>query len=599
MHAEDRTLGVVFETTVHLIVPLFQRPYVWKQEDNWQPLWDSIKTVADRRVAGSTIRPHFLGAIVLEQLNTETGEVDARQIIDGQQRLTTLQVVIAAIRDICKAKGSADYQEAFTRLSENYVPSKKNPESSFKIWPTNVDRDHFRKTMTAGSIDALARNYEVSTNSKDYGHLIPNCYRYFYDNVQEWLDGIEGDDLNDRLDLLFSAIRQDLVLVVTDLGNGDDPQLIFETLNALGTPLQPADLVKNFLFHRAERQGAQIELLYDEFWRPFDDNVSYWREEIRQGRLKWHRIDLFLSHYLTLLRKDVVSMTHLFSEFREYFTNDNEVIAEGHIRQLRSYADIYHGFDHYPEESREGIFFQRLEALDTNMAIPVLLEMLRKPISEEDKDLFLEYLESFLVRRAICCLTYKNYNRLFVDMIKHLSNTSFSSPELLKFLLSRKGESTEWPTDDQFQEAFCEFESYKWMKQARTRMVLEAIERAMRDVKSEKISIREKLTIEHIMPQEWKQNWLLPDEATLEDEIKRNEILHRFGNLTLVTKKLNPSLSNAAWTEKKAALMEHSVLALNRRLQHVTSWNENAIDTYGKQMFDIVLRIWPRPSSDG
>jgi uncharacterized protein with ParB-like and HNH nuclease domain len=599
VHAEDRTLGVVFETTVHLIVPLFQRPYVWKQEDNWQPLWDSIKTVADRRVAGSTIRPHFLGAIVLEQLNTETGEVDARQIIDGQQRLTTLQVVIAAIRDICKAKGSADYQEAFTRLSENYVPSKKNPESSFKIWPTNVDRDHFRKTMTAGSIDALARNYEVSTNSKDYGHLIPNCYRYFYDNVQEWLDGIEGDDLNDRLDLLFSAIRQDLVLVVTDLGNGDDPQLIFETLNALGTPLQPADLVKNFLFHRAERQGAQIELLYDEFWRPFDDNVSYWREEIRQGRLKWHRIDLFLSHYLTLLRKDVVSMTHLFSEFREYFTNDNEVIAEGHIRQLRSYADIYHGFDHYPEESREGIFFQRLEALDTNMAIPVLLEMLRKPISEEDKDLFLEYLESFLVRRAICCLTYKNYNRLFVDMIKHLSNTSFSSPELLKFLLSRKGESTEWPTDDQFQEAFCEFESYKWMKQARTRMVLEAIERAMRDVKSEKISIREKLTIEHIMPQEWKQNWLLPDEATLEDEIKRNEILHRFGNLTLVTKKLNPSLSNAAWTEKKAALMEHSVLALNRRLQHVTSWNENAIDTYGKQMFDIVLRIWPRPSSDG
>ena len=96
MHAEDRTLGVVFETTVRLLVPLFQRPYVWKEENNWEPLWDSVRTVADRRAAGDTIRPHFLGAIVLEQLKTETGEVDARQVIDGQQRLTTLQVMLAA-----------------------------------------------------------------------------------------------------------------------------------------------------------------------------------------------------------------------------------------------------------------------------------------------------------------------------------------------------------------------------------------------------------------------------------------------------------------------------------------------------------------------
>jgi len=106
------------------------------------------------------------GAIVLEQLNTETGEVDARQVIDGQQRLTTLQLVIAGIRDICQAKGSANYQEAFKRLSENYDPSGKNAESIFKVWSTNVDREHFRQTMTAGAIDALAESCWTSYGPK-------------------------------------------------------------------------------------------------------------------------------------------------------------------------------------------------------------------------------------------------------------------------------------------------------------------------------------------------------------------------------------------------------------------------------------------------
>jgi hypothetical protein len=128
-------------------------------------------------------------------------------------------------------------------------------------------------------------------------------------------------------------------------------------------------------------------------------------------------------------------------------------------------------------------------------------------------------------------------------------------------------------------------------------MVLEAIERAMRNDKSENISIREKLTIEHIMPQKWRTNWPLPEGATLEEEMKRDETLHHFGNLTLLTNKLNPSLSNAPWAEKKTALMEHSALAMNRELQFASQWNENTIADRGAEMFKLVLRIWPRPSS--
>jgi hypothetical protein len=595
MHAEDRMLGVVFETTVRLMVPLFQRPYVWNEERNWEPLWESIEAVANRRLGDSAPRPHFLGAIVLEQLKTETGEVDSRQVIDGQQRLTTLQLAIAAIRDLCAQKGAENYREGFKRLSENYVPSKKNLDSVFKVWPTNVDRDHFRRVMSAGSLEAVAEAYEVKPGTRDYGHLIPNCYKFFYAKTEEWLGDAADQELDDRLDILFSAFRQDLVLVVVDLGDGDDPQLIFETLNALGTPLAPADLVKNFLFHSAEREGSSIAELYEETWQSFDDNVQYWRAEVRQGRLKWFRIDTFLAHYLTLLRQDVVSMTHLFTEFREHFDTE-DVSAAQQVRNLRQYAKVFEGFDSYHPESREGVFFRRLEALDTSMAVPVLLEMLRIPHSDEDKDLFLTLLESYLVRRAVCCLTYKNYNRIFVDMIKSLSKAGFTAAALRVFLLERKGESAEWPTDEQFRKAFCEFPIYKRMKQSRTRMVLEGIERAMHDGKSEKISIDEQLTIEHVMPQDWRANWPMPEDSTLEDEMQREEVLQSFGNLTLVTKKLNPSMSNGPWSEKKAALQEHSALTMNRRLQKFTKWGEANIAERGQEMCDIALKIWPRPT---
>ncbi len=189
MHAEDRTLSVVFETSVRLVVPLLQRPYVWNKEKNWEPLWESLRDAFDRRLSEQNPRPHFLGAIVLDQVDTFTGEVDARQVIDGQQRLTTLQMLIAAIRDLAASKGASNYHEAFKRLSENYVPSQKDPDSAFKVWPTNRDREHFRRVMTAGKPDALADQYGVKGSAKSYGHLMPDCYAFFYGCFDELLDG--------------------------------------------------------------------------------------------------------------------------------------------------------------------------------------------------------------------------------------------------------------------------------------------------------------------------------------------------------------------------------------------------------------------------
>src|SRR3954454_16936292 len=150
MQANKRSLGHIFDPSLRLVVPLFQRPYVWKQEANWLPLWESIQDVAERRLNNAP-RPHFLGAIVLDQLKTPTGDIDTRQIIDGQQRMTTFQLVLAALRDRCKAGGDERYHKAFSKLTTNEVPLSDEADDVFKVWPTNADRTQFRTVMTAGS----------------------------------------------------------------------------------------------------------------------------------------------------------------------------------------------------------------------------------------------------------------------------------------------------------------------------------------------------------------------------------------------------------------------------------------------------------------
>ncbi|MGH2569029.1 MAG: DUF262 domain-containing protein, partial [Bacteroidota bacterium] len=155
MRADKLTLERIFDRTERLEVPLFQRPYVWKEEKNWFPLWEAIESIAEKRIAGKSYRPHFLGTIVLDQIKTPTGKIHARQLIDGQQRLTTLQLALASARDLSNDLGQERYAEAFKKLTNNYVPLSENEDEVFKVWPTNADRDDFRDVMKAGSVEAV------------------------------------------------------------------------------------------------------------------------------------------------------------------------------------------------------------------------------------------------------------------------------------------------------------------------------------------------------------------------------------------------------------------------------------------------------------
>lgn len=600
MRADKLTVNGLFDLTERREAPLFQRPYVWKQEENWEPLWESIQAVAEKRVAEAQVRLHFLGTVVFDQLRTPSGKVGARQIIDGQQRLTTLQLGLAAARDLCLELDQRKFSDAFRKLTDNDVPLSEDADDVFKVWPTNADRAEFRSVMRAGSREAV-QSLSIKGDS-----LIRGAYLYFAEVFKTWLLEYGSEDgLTTRLRALYTALRDDTGLVVIDLDENDDAQEIFETLNALGTPLLPADLVKNYLFHLAEAQGENVEKLYHRYWETFDSEKSYWRQEVRQGRLKRARVDLFLNQYLTMMKGQEVIISQMFLDYRDLVESRNGRRAPEHMEHFRSYADVYQSFEGFPSDSREGLFFYRLDQMDISTVHPLLLEVFKryaKPVGQSELESILVDLESLLVRRAVCGLTPKNYNRFFALLVKNLRDggDDFSPSSIRKHLLSETADTQRWPDDDEFRSSWMSVDFYRRIKKATQRMILEAIEAALYTGKTEKVRLERNLTIEHLLPVDWRDHWPLvvkeeTSEAQEHAEKRRNEMLHKIGNLTLLTKKLNPSVSNGPWAKKRQAILKHSALNLNRVFQDIGVWNEDLIEQRSKDLFAVAVKVWPHP----
>ncbi len=623
MNAESMNLMKIFEPSIRYQVPLFQRPYVWNESDNWQPIWDDVSRLAERHLSEDEVPPHFLGAIVLDQLLSPTGSVETRQVIDGQQRLITLQLLMVALRDLACLHNEHRQLSRFAKLTANDKEQYDDPEEEFKVWPTNTDREDYRKTMHAGSPEALLAAYHAKPNQRRLGLLIPDAYLYFSEAVSDWLFRESQDDelldplpgsLGARFEALWTIMRKNVLLVVIDLEAKDDAQVIFETLNARGTRLSPADLVKNYLFHKASLEQASVNELYTKYWRWFDE--SFWRKEIRHGRLKRPLIDFFLQHYLALKTRDDVNVELIFRTFKQFVRapaaggsppESQTFSAEWHIRQLFEYGKVYETFHSTGAGERAKLFFERLRAIETTTVFPFLLEafkQLEQPGKQSRLNELLVYLESFVTRRMICGLTAKNYNRLFLDLVNHAEkNGEVGSAAVREFLLKQKGDSVRWPNDAELSQAWLSNEIYNRLTQTKLRMVLTALDSALETSKSEGVQLTGKLTIEHLMPQRWMKNWplVLTDEnneqETKERMERRNRLLHTMGNLTLLTEQLNPAVSDRAWQDKRPEILKYSKLNLNRYFQDVEEWNEAKIEQRGNELFEIARRIWPYPAA--
>jgi hypothetical protein len=604
MKANTHSLTAIFGKDVRYLVPLYQRPYVWEQETHWEPLWEDVQTVMDQLVYAEQVAasapagapsisaaPHFLGAIVLDQQMHDTGSLEVRYVIDGQQRLTTLQLFLSAAAQVAHAHACDREGRLLRKLIENDRDLVTASDHLFKVWPTNANRAAFRAAMS-----------DDDGAPDDPANLIQEAHAYFVGALDEWASEEDaGSDKQLRFATLTKVSRELLKIVAIDLEEGDNAQVIFETLNARGTPLLAIDLVKNLVFQRADVPGADLDTLYSNYWEPFDE--PSWREEIRQGRLNRPRAEVFLMHWLTMQRAEEVGAHHLFPTFRRLLDDPASPGITDVVREFAADARTFRSFDAQPSGSVEQRFFQRLEILDTTTGLPLALYLFRQPtetLSAERRRRALAVMESWLVRRMLCRLTTKNYNRYFLDLLKAVkADVAHADTVLLETLRAATSDTNLWPTDDAVEDALTTRPFYGQVSQSRVVMTLAAIENAMRTEKSEEITLPAKLTIEHVMPQEWRTTWLVDPPDDLAKIGVRERHLHRLGNLTLVTAKLNPSLSNSPWTTKRPELNKHSVLLLNRRVvdEHPDLWDETAIDNRSVQLADYVKQIWPAPTS--
>lgn len=601
--ARAQSFDAIFRRDVRYVVPVFQRRYAWERERQWEPFWNDVLEVvdtyveaarADRTAPRSDELPvHFLGAIVVKLVPFGAGQIELREIIDGQQRLTTIQLLIGAAARALGKLGGAEQADEFRDLVENrrYL-TREDPDTGFKVWPTKHDRDAFRTVMTNGEVDASLRQ-----------HRVVEAFGFFENAVTEWASAVSEQERPLHFQALEAVVRSQLHIVWIDLDHRDNAQVIFETLNDRGAPLNAIDLVKNLVFQH-ENGGGDTEDLYERHWSWIEDD--WWQEKIRLGRLDRVRADVFLQHWLQMRLGKEVNSDYLFKAFAKMLESDSPDIR-ALIAEFADDARIYRSFFTQPSGTRRREFFDRLQMLNTSTPFPLVLLLFKQPataLNDEGVDRSLATIEAYLVRRMLWRGTAQGYNRLFTELVKEVRAHPGRAPEVIeRQLAAMDGASRLWPRDADLLPVLTENRAYGSGAIARERLldVLWEVERrGLRTDKQEKLARPEKLQIEHIVPQSWKANWPIPAEDGIppdELEAERNAAVNRLGNLTLVTDKLNPSLSNAAWKTKRPALARHSLLAMNQGLvgEYVDKFDEQAIAERGEKLARRILALWPGP----
>jgi len=587
-----RTPLDIFALPQHLVIPLFQRPYVWDEVEQWLPLWQDVRRIAELRIASPHLTgTHFLGAVVVQAHDNQLGTLPARNVIDGQQRLTTLQLLMDAAGAVLDEAGQdalAGQLEMMTHNLELYV---RGGGTRLKLRHTNKDQAAFDEVMNA----------EAPVNHDDLKHsgsLLTRAHRFFVGAVREWL--AEGSEtLPERAAALVQVLTRGLQLVVIDLQAQENSQEIFETPNARGTPLTAADLVKNFVFQRLEGEGVDTRRAYAEDW-PFE--TKFWEAEIGVGRYTISRSSLFLNQWLGAQVGEEVSPKSTFTRFKHYVDHQSGTTMANLLRTIKRQADLYQQWAVAAAEPDKALdptemSVYRMRATGVELLKPILIWLhdpaLALPASVAHD--VIAATESWLIRRQLLRLPSADLGRIVADLIRtHRSTPAEELGERVRTYLSRlASESTYWPGDEEIRTSLVAANVYRQFPRGRLRMLLEAVEDRLRAEYAYPPIPRRGYPIEHVLPQKWEEHW--PAQG-LEAQLHRGAHVHRLGNLTLLTKALNASVSNGPWPAKREKLAKHDVFLMNRvSYDSAEVWNEDEIDARSGVMVDAVLATWPVP----
>ena len=578
----------LFEKTVIYEIPEFQRPYVWGQEEQWEPLWEDVCNTAEGYLDDEKGAPHFMGAIVLQQRLTGAQRFETHMVVDGQQRLTTLQLLLDAVQEVLQSRG---YDDPAGRLSDLIMNRERrrgsDPDRAFKVWPTINDQDAFRHAM---SDDLSSDSYQESR--------IVQAHNFFKTQVDLWLDRNydPGEAQAKAAEALEYAVSELLELVVIDLAPADDPHIIFETLNARGTPLLQSEMIKNRILYEARSDGD--ERAASALWS-FDTD-RWWRDEIGRGRQRRPRIEVFLNNWLTMRRVTSTRANDEFNAFKNYADDakkDDESVG-AIAADISKIGEIYRDLEQRRKLEFD-TFLYRHQVMQIGVVMPVLMWLFASDVPPPQLAKGLRALESYLVRRMARGLSTRNYGQLFIGLLRVLEQdgSEMAGDAIVRHLASQQAYANIWPDDQTMEDAFLTAPLYWSLTQGRLRLILEGIEGALRTSWAESQDVPYNLTIEHVMPQNWRRCWPLPNDVEEPSmmEVNRDRLIHSIGNLTLVTPGLNSYMSDDPWEKKLKGLGDHAVLFLNKDLLNHAPvvWNEAAISERAHRLCQTAIKVWP------
>ncbi|WP_024750139.1 DUF262 domain-containing protein [Crocosphaera subtropica] len=559
MKASETSIRNLLEGTKQFQVPLFQRPYSWKKS-HWDTLWDDLMSIYNEEVEGS----YFLGPIVTQSISATADGISPFLIIDGQQRLTTLSILLASLRDKLK---NANKKRVSDELHEFYLINKfKDNEDYFKVLPTQADRDSYKALI----------DRENSLSHLNLNGQITKAHEYFIKKLNN-----QGIDFCDKIK---NIILEKLIVVNITSGEDDNPYLIFESLNNKGQELTQADLVRNYIFMKLPLESREKE--YNCLWLPLENKFKEQVGEKYSGELT--------NSFWFYLRKEgkSVSKNNIYQSFKKKCDNSSDGLQE-ELELLVKFSQYYECLN-FPEteESNSMLknYFNNLKKLDFTTSHIFLLNIYNdyqnSQISKDDFEKILIYLESYFVRRLFSGVSTRVLGGILNNLYKDIQKENTGDiVQRLYEILNRFENQKRWPTDEEFKQGIINHNIYSQKTAGRTQFILERLEKSQG---KETVDFSN-LTVEHIMPQTLSNQW----KKTLGEKNAKNykTWLHTLGNLTLTA--YNPELSNKPYFDKQKYLID-SNLYLNRYFRDINDWNFDEIKERGNRLADIAIKVWPR-----
>jgi uncharacterized protein with ParB-like and HNH nuclease domain/predicted transport protein len=562
MKAVDTSLLTLLKKTPQFVVPIYQRLYSWNQPECGQ-LWHDII----RAGAHSTLGAHFTGSIVYVTKNAATvTAAEPSLIIDGQQRVTTVSIILAALaQKLSQIPG--DNQEVYDgfspkKIRERYLMDpNEDGDRRFKLLLSEGDREALKAVFVGSDIEPFADSKVVAN------------YKYFLGKIEE---------LDLELDLICKGLEK-LVVVDVSLERGvDNPQLVFEAMNSTGKKLSQADLIRNFMLMDLD-QAAQTDI-YVKYWRPMEKLFAIVEEE---------QFDSFVRHYLTIRTGNIPRIGDVYEEFKDYFYKtiesgmSSQEIASDLYLSATQYSKIALG----QEQDKElAAIFLELEQVKADVVLPFVLRIYQDFASKLiEKDTLVQILKlviSYVFRRVVCKIPTNSMNKTFASLYEFIDLGQYLESVQAQFLLLQSYRRL--PTDQEFVEALKSSDLYNFRRRSYLLRKLENFGR------KEPVSIEE-YTIEHILP----QNPSLSPEWQAELGEQWQEIqeryLHTLGNLTLTG--YNSEYSDNPFLVKrdmKGGFFE-SPLRLNAGIGKLDKWSLAQIEARAERLSKEALSIWVSP----